>query len=326
MIDGPTRDQLVKDDPKCADIIKPYLRGQDIDRWCAPWNGSWMIFARHGIKIDKYPSVKRHLDQFRVQLEPKPRWKSAQANQDWPGRKEGNYAWYEIQDSVDYWAEFDKPKIFYQVIQYFGCYALDLDGRLGNDKTFILPTGNTAVLAILNSPIVWWFSWRYLTHLKDEALSPMGYMMERFPIAPLTSEVSSDVEAIIALSRATRTSTRTIHDWLHHEFGLQKIGRALAEPHKLDSDGFVTAVRAAFPKTRNWSSTEIARIKQEYKETLIPARKAAAEILARERKISDLVNASYGLTPEEVALMWRTAPPRMPLDPAEELRRLALHS
>jgi hypothetical protein len=30
------------------------------------------------------------------------------------------------------------------------------------------------------------------------------------------------------------------------------------------------------------------------------------------------------ITPEEVALMWRTAPPRMPLDPKEELRRLGL--
>jgi hypothetical protein len=39
-------------------------------------------------------------------------------------------------------------------------------------------------------------------------------------------------------------------------------------------------------------------------------------------RISDDVNAAYGLTPEEVALMWRTAPPRMPLDPAEELRCL----
>jgi hypothetical protein len=46
--------------------------------------------------------------------------------------------------------------------------------------------------------------------------------------------------------------------------------------------------------------------------------------LQRERAISDLVNAAYGLTAEEVALMWRTAPPRMPLDPKEELRRLNL--
>jgi hypothetical protein len=100
----------------------------------------------------------------------------------------------------------------------------------------------------------------------------------------------------------------------------------LNEPHKLDDNGFVTAVRAALPKSRKWSAAELARLKQEYADALVPARDAAADILAVERKISDLVNAAYGLTPDEVALVWRTAPPRMPLDPAEELRRLGLET
>ena len=43
--------------------------------------------------------------------------------------------------------------------------------------------------------------------------------------------------------------------------------------------------------------------------------RAATQALALERQLSDLVNAAYGLTPEEVALMWATAPPRMPFSP-----------
>jgi len=325
LIDTPTRDRLVKDDPSCAEIIKPYLRGQDIERWHAPWNGLWMIFARRGIEIDRYPSVKRHLEQFRRQLEPKPNdWKPAKPDEKWPGRKEGNYAWYEIQDSVDYWAEFDKPKIIYQVIQFFPSYALDFERRFGNDKTFIIPTANKAIVAALNAPIMWWFNWRFLTHLKDEALSPMGYMMERLPIAPLAHDVDGNVDSIIASVGAIREAATAMHDWLRHEFGLEKISRVLAAPEKLDADGFVTAVRAALPKSRKFSAAEIARLKQEHADTLVPARAAAAEILGLERKLSDLVNAAYGLTPDEVALMWRTAPPRMPLDPADELRRLGL--
>jgi hypothetical protein len=81
-------------------------------------------------------------------------------------------------------------------------------------------------------------------------------------------------------------------------------------------------VRAALPKSRKFSSAEIARLKLEYVDTLAPARQAAAEVLTLERKLSDRVNATYELTPEEVAMMWRTAPPRMPLDPKQELRRL----
>ncbi|MBD2294914.1 hypothetical protein H6G06_15850 [Anabaena sphaerica FACHB-251] len=37
------------------------------------------------------------------------------------------------------------------------------------------------------------------------------------------------------------------------------------------------------------------------------------EALKLEQRLSDLVNQAYQLTPEEIDLMWRTAPPRMPI-------------
>jgi len=37
-----------------------------------------------------------------------------------------------------------------------------------------------------------------------------------------------------------------------------------------------------------------------------------AEALKLEKQLSDLVNKAYELTPEEIGLMWKTAPPRMP--------------
>ena len=46
-----------------------------------------------------------------------------------------------------------------------------------------------------------------------------------------------------------------------------------------------------------------------------PARALAAETLTLERTLSDLVNQAYALTPAEIALIWQTAPPRMPIPP-----------
>ncbi len=236
-------------------------------------------------------------------------------------REDQGRFWWELRPCV-YYDAFQRPKTIYQVIQFYASYSLDEAGRLLNDKAFFLPTAARKLIAVLNAPVLWWFNWRYLTHLKDEALSPMGYMIERLSIVPIANDIDGDVDTIIAHSDAIKSAASTIHDWLRHEFGLAKIGRSLAEPHKLDADGFVTAVGGALPKSRRWSAAEIGRLKQEHVDTLIPARNAAASILALERKLSDLVNAAYGLTPDEVALMWRTAPPRMPLDSAEELRRL----
>ena len=56
-------------------------------------------------------------------------------------------------------------------------------------------------------------------------------------------------------------------------------------------------------------------MRDEYTRTIAPARSLAAETLALERTLSDLVNQAYSLTPAEIELMWKTAPPRMPIPP-----------
>ncbi len=54
-------------------------------------------------------------------------------------------------------------------------------------------------------------------------------------------------------------------------------------------------------------------LRDEYARTIEPARLLAAEALQLEYRLHNLVNEAYGLTPEEVRLMWDTAPPRMPI-------------
>ena len=56
-----------------------------------------------------------------------------------------------------------------------------------------------------------------------------------------------------------------------------------------------------------------------FSETAEPARQARIELLAHERRLAAMVERAYGLTDEEIALMWRTAPPRMPLAPPPSL-------
>ena len=56
-------------------------------------------------------------------------------------------------------------------------------------------------------------------------------------------------------------------------------------------------------------------MRDEYTRTVVPARALAAEVLTLERTLSDLVNQAYALTPAEIALMWQTVPPRMPIPP-----------
>ena len=190
-IDDTTRKRLIDEDPKSAEVIKPLLRGRDIRRWVPDWQNVWLIFSRRGIDIDSYPAIKNHLLAYREKLEPKPKgWKGA-----WKGRKPGSYQWYEIQDSVDYWEEFEKPKIIYQVIQTLPNYSFDDTGAFGNDKTFILPCDKPFyILAVLNSPLLWWISHRVFTKMLSGSISPMGYIFGNLPIARPTDEIRAEVE------------------------------------------------------------------------------------------------------------------------------------
>ena len=85
----------------------------------------------------------------------------------------------------------------------------------------------------------------------------------------------------------------------------------------LDSDAFVAEVKKLRGKKNPLSVAALRSLRDEHARTIEPARIQAAEALNLERQISDLVNEAYGLTPDEVALMWKTAPPRMPIPKPE---------
>ncbi len=64
VIDRERRDELIAQDAKSAEIIKPFLRGRDVKRWRAGAQDLWLIFTRRGVEIDDYPAVKAHLLAF----------------------------------------------------------------------------------------------------------------------------------------------------------------------------------------------------------------------------------------------------------------------
>lgn len=59
------------------------------------------------------------------------------------------------------------------------------------------------------------------------------------------------------------------------------------------------------------TAATLAALRDEHARSIAPARQQATEALQLERTLSDLINQAYGLTPDEVKLMWATAPPRM---------------
>ncbi len=157
VIDGPTKDRLFEEHHSSREVVKPFLRGRDIKRWHVQPEDLWLIFTRQGIDIDSYPAIKKHLEKFKKNLEPKPKSWDEASDGKWSGRKSGPYKWYEIQDNVAYWEEFEKPKIIAPEIQGSAQYALDSRGFFCvNKASFIVAEDIEYIAGILNSPISWW--------------------------------------------------------------------------------------------------------------------------------------------------------------------------
>jgi hypothetical protein len=274
-----------------------------------------MIFARRGIEIDAYPAIKSHLEQFRERLEPKPKgWSGGR----WTGRKPGPYKWYEIQDSVDYWQLFEQPKILYPDITWRSSFSVDPEGRyFFNNTVYFLPSDSEWLIAIFNSPLMWSYCWRNAAHGKDEALRFFNEFVQRIPIAAPKDEVRVEAEEavgrLISFARSGQEARRDTLDWLRVEFGVEKPGQKLEDFATLGPDAFVDEVRKRRPKGEGRLTPGALRdLKGGYAEMAGPVRQERSEAAGLERRLSDLVNEAYGLTGEEVDLMWKTAPPRMP--------------
>ena len=173
IIDDATRRNLIAKDPNSADIIKPILRGRDIQRYHAKWAGLWLVATHNGygsvpaIDLVDYPSVKTHLDRFYRQLEK---------------RQDKGRTPYNLRNCAFY-EEFAREKLFWMDMSPRARFAYSITEEYCNDKGFIM-TGESLkyLCAILNSSIVTWL-------MKSMALTTgMGllqwkkFAVERIPI------------------------------------------------------------------------------------------------------------------------------------------------
>jgi len=208
VIDGATRARLIAEDPKSAEIIKPFLRGRDVKRWRLEPQDLWLIFTRRGININQYPSIRKYLKQFRDQLEPKPNNWDDTINGAWSGRKPGSYEWYEIQDNIAYWQEFEKPKIFVPAIEDGVNYAPDLKGYYGNDKTNIIVSNEWKyLLALLNSSVSWWLTKQTFSGKQGGFYEFKPMYVSRIPIPSASNHQKPLIEAIVTAILAPTTLT-----------------------------------------------------------------------------------------------------------------------
>ena len=134
------RDELVAADPKCGEIIKPILRGRDIKRYRHEWAGLWVIgtFPALDIDIEDYPAVKNYLESFGKKLHQTGENFTNEEGKTEKSRKKTGNKWFETQDQISYYQDFEKEKVVYPNMTKFLPFIFDKSGYYANQKCFIL--------------------------------------------------------------------------------------------------------------------------------------------------------------------------------------------
>ncbi len=124
-------------------IIRPILRGRDIQRYVYANNGLWLINTHNGMKgklpkinIDEYPAIKAHLDRY---------WDKISTRAD-----KGDTP-YNLRNCA-YLDDFNKPKIVWKRVGSILRFSYDNSGMMALDST-CFATGQHIefLVALLNS-------------------------------------------------------------------------------------------------------------------------------------------------------------------------------
>ena len=194
VVDRATRDRLVAEHPSSEQVLKPLLRGRDVKRWKVEPQDLWLIFTRRGIDISRYPAIKKHLEKYKEKLMPKPdKWPS---DKPWKGRKSGSYKWYEVQDNIAYWEEFEQPKIIMGRFMNQAEYAFDDKKSYHNDALYFVADVTRYLVCCLNSNCSWWYLNHVCTDLQNGYLQALRQYQEKIPVPSAENETQRILEKL----------------------------------------------------------------------------------------------------------------------------------
>ena len=210
IIDEAKKEELIKKDPKSAEIIRPILRGRDIQRNGYEFANLYLIctFPSKHYDINDFPAIKDWLINGDWVLPNSPigtgQLRLEQTGQEhtvngkkFKSRKKTNNKWFETQDSISYWDDFNKPKIIYQELSQGSRFAFDPDGVFFVSNTAYLLTGENLdyLLKVLNSKIIEFvFRNYYSTSMGETGLRWLNQYVINLPIPKPTPKSTSVIQ------------------------------------------------------------------------------------------------------------------------------------
>lgn len=297
IIDQATKDRLCAEDPKSADIIKPILRGRDIQRYCPEWAGLWLINTHNGYKnvaridVSDYPAIKKYLDQFYPQL---------------LKRLDKGATPYNLRNCA-YVDDFDKEKIIYPNMTLYLPFVYDERGFYTNQKCFIITTKTANLkylLSVLNSKVARKWIRNNCPELQGGTRELSKVFFENIPVPQISLEAQqpfiAHANSMLELHAALSSLTQKVQRSLQREFGLATLNTKLQQWHTLSYASFLgelakQKIKLTLQQKAEWEEFFVTEQQK--------AHSLQQQIEQTDRQINAMVYALYGLSDEEIAIV-----------------------
>ena len=194
IISGEKREEILnncktkEERKKTDDLIRPILRGRDIKRYSYEYADLYLIatFPSKHYDIEEYPAVKEYLLPFGMERLEQTGKEHTIKGEKIKARKKTNNKWFETQDSISYWDEFNKPKMLWSETmrvhkhsnERFPRFSFDYNGFI-TDKTCFFAVGEKLewIVCFLNSYVGQYLCSKYVSILDNG-----GYLMQKIYI------------------------------------------------------------------------------------------------------------------------------------------------
>ncbi len=174
IIDGIKKDELISKDKKSAEIIKPLLRGRNLERYLCNNIDEYLIASHNNppVIIESYPHLKEHLDKFIEKL---------------TSRYDKGQTPYNLRN-CKYLGSFEKPKIIYPEFSSSSLFSYDDKGTYLLDTSWFIDSGDKYLLALLNSKLIWHYLGYVSSSLGSASLRMKKIFVEQIPIPKIDEE------------------------------------------------------------------------------------------------------------------------------------------
>lgn len=184
--------QTADERERTAALIRPILRGRDIKRYGYDWAGLWVIatFPSRHYNIELYPAVKNHLLSYGKERLEQTGKVHVVNGEKIKARKKTNNKWFETQDSISYWDDFSKPKIFYADITQSLSFCKCNEVMFCNNTTYFITSKQDSIsehlLDYLNSKLIDWYYRTLSVQLGEKAIRMFSIYVFKIPIPKVT--------------------------------------------------------------------------------------------------------------------------------------------